>query len=299
MQSSWTVTPRRIAPLTWLLAASLLLSGCSRLPGIVPSTRTKRVQRSQVFDWEGTGVGVIAYTPKGWNVGEPTVLFMPGGGIAPRAYGCYGKTWGQLGIRTLILELADGASRNVRRERWRELVTVYGRLTAQQASRHVVIAGHSAGAYLTLIAAGANSRLGTWATNHCTTQGCTSLAAAGYVIISGQGAQSGEGDPPFWFARDAFRHLEPNRFVVYGTRDYAPGDPCISEENKAPTCRADAFTVDQDSGGAGQSVLRVVDGFTHNDFICHQSQLGALGQSERRRELTLEMGQWIRSVARR
>lgn len=246
-------------------------------------------------NWWSTAQTVLDVTPSGWTAESPAVIFAAAAGGEIDGYRCYADAWKAQGIRTLIPLMAGGITFEQRRSRWRQVNIIYEALRrapagnwrrpAQPISK-IVFAGHSFGAYIALLAAGADSRIGSEQAGNCDAAGCRPLAAAGYVVISGQPAQSARAEPPFWFARDAFRNLAPNRLVIYGTKDFVPTDPCMTEgQPGAPACRGDAASPGSASRGA---LLKVVDGFTHGDFGCENPA--------RVRPVQIEIGAWVLAV---
>ena len=245
-------------------------------------------------NWWWTAQTVLDVTPDGWTPDSPIVIFASALGGDIESYRCYAETWKTQGIRTLIPLMAGGMTFEQRRSRWRQLNIIYEALRREpagnwrrpaQAVSKIVVAGHSFGAYIALLAAGADSTIGSEQAGNCDDADCRPLPAAGYVVLSGQPAQSAKAAPPVWFAPDAFRNLAPNRLVMYGSRDFVPTDPCMTEGHPdAPACRGDAASGSTPAG----ATLKVIEGFTHSDFGC--------GDPARVRPVQLEIGTWILSV---
>src|SRR6185503_21080111 len=101
--------------------------------------------------------------------------------------------------------------------RWTEVSSVHRALSQLQDPRHIFFAGHSFGAYTSLLAAGADSRVASGQAGNCLTDECPALPAQGYVILSGQPAQNAVNAQPFWFGPSAFDRVALRRYVAYGT----------------------------------------------------------------------------------
>src|SRR6185369_9500210 len=94
------------------------------------------------------------------------------------------------GIRTISPYETNGTDTAGRQARWTEVSSVYRALAQLQDPRHIFFAGHSFGAYMTSLAAGADSRVGSGDAGNCVGDECPVLPAQGYVILSGQPAQN-------------------------------------------------------------------------------------------------------------
>jgi hypothetical protein len=186
--------------------------------------------------------------------------FMGGNTSPPSLYTCWSEVLAESCIRTVAPTLTNGEDFAARRARWTELRAVYGAVRADTPPSRIVLGGHSFGAYVTLLAAGADSRMGTDNAGNCDEAGCAPLESAGYVVISGQPSQSAVGEPPFWFGPTAFQSLAAGRYVTFGSNDSSPNDPCLSET--PPTCRNDSYAA------SPENVSDVVQGFGHLDFAC-------------------------------
>lgn len=263
-------------------------------------------QGTPTANWSATAQTVLDISPGNWTPSSPTVIFAGGAGGEIEPYRCYAETWQAQGIRTVIPLMAGGITFEQRRSRWRQLNTIYEALLRQPAGNwkrppvrreKLVIAGHSFGAYVALLAAGADSRLGQEQAGNCAADGrCAALSAAGYLILSGQPAQNARANPPFWFRPDAFRALAPGRLVIYGSKDFVPTDPCMTETVvDSPSCRGDAHTA-QPAASNRHSQLKVIEGFSHSDFGCTGVRKE---HAESLTNLQREIGEWIVQITNR
>jgi hypothetical protein len=256
-------------------------------------------QAPPAANWFATAQTVLDVAPDGWTSSSPVVIFASAAGGEIEPYRCFAETWKAQGIRTVIPLMAGGITFEQRRSRWRQLNIVYEALRREARGNwrrppspagKIVFAGHSFGAYVTLLAAGADSRVNGEQAGNCTDAGCSPLPAAGYVIISGQPAQNAKSEPLFWFARDAFRNLAPSRLVVFGTQDFVATDACMTAGAVAtPSCRGDAHTVNPQ-----HSTLIVVPDFTHGDFSCVPPEANRARLTAVQRQL----GEWILKVTK-
>ncbi|MEO1530354.1 MAG: alpha/beta hydrolase, partial [Planctomycetota bacterium] len=219
-------------------------------------------------DWRGTGVEVLSLTPNDWTPESATLIFSHGAGSSPETYICWGDVPARNGIRVLMPYLDTGITTRTRTSRYSDIAALHGEVSQEQSTDEIVFGGHSFGAYVTLLAASANGRLGNANPQNCSDTDCPTLSAAGYIMLSGQPAQSAQADPPFWFEEDAFENLAPGLTVVYGTEDYSQVDPCMAPFSGTPTCRGDAFTASVDSPEARANQEIVVPGFQHGNFSC-------------------------------
>jgi pimeloyl-ACP methyl ester carboxylesterase len=243
-------------------------------------------------NWRGSGIAAEVETPSGFDPATtPTVIFSHGANSSPRAYECYRQLWVERGIRTISPDLDDDITTG-RAARWSSIKAIHAALLREQSANHVFFSGHSFGAYTTLLAAGADSRTASQDAGNCGGTTCEVLAAAGYVPVSAQPAQSALRASPSWFGRDAFRALAPHRLVIFGSVDYSVEDPCMSSSSATvPICRADSTVIDSSSSAADAS-YQVIAGFSHNNFACGQgwpsrADVGLL------RQVVGVMGDWI------
>ena len=219
---------------------SLVITGFAFPAGAqVPTLET-------IANWQDTGVTVDVFTPSGWSAADPTVVFSHGDGASPIQYHCYREIWAEHGIRTISPYEANGTDTAGRQARWTEVSSVHRALSQLQDARHIFFAGHSFGAYATLLAAGADSRVVSGQAGNCLGDECPALPAQGYVILSGQPAQNAVNLQPYWFGPSAFDRLAPRRYVAYGTADYSPLDACMA--SGTPACRGDSYTIDSTRG---------------------------------------------------
>jgi len=256
-------------------------------------------QQPATANWYATAQTVLDVVPDGWNSRSPVVIFASARGGDFESYRCYAEAWKEQGIRTVIPLMAGGITFEQRRSRWRQLNIIYEALRREVAGNwkrepspadKIVFAGHSFGAYVALLAAGADSRLHGQQAGNCADGGCPPLPAAGYLIISGQPAQTAKSDPLFWFAKDALRNLASPRLVVYGTRDFVDTDACLTAGAvEVPMCRGDAHTAKPE-----QSTLLVVPEFEHSNFGCAQPEPARARLAVVQRQ----MGDWILKVTK-
>lgn len=252
-------------------------------PWFTPSTNTAWIRRgvpidySALFpnatvertqDWRGSGQAALVVTPNGWQASNATVIFSHGAGSSPENYVCWPQLYADRNIRTILPYTPGAISPQTRASRFTVLQRIHRVAVQQQGSNRIVFGGHSFGAYATLLAAGADGRVTGVDPGNCSGTSCSPLAAAGYLVISGQPAQSAEATAPFWFPRSGFGALQGGRYVIYGSRDFSSTDPCLSAARNNPLCRSDSYTVDQASATALGNRLRLVDGFDHGAFGC-------------------------------
>ena len=149
--------------------ASLGLAACAHPLSHSASQRAVVAAETVTIDVvEMNGVQVTRYTPRGWTVRQPTIIFSSGAGVPDSEYACYGHLWAEQGLRTMMPTFVVDLSGYLgRQQRWRQLSAVYAGVVARQDRRRVVLAGHSAGAYVTLLAAGADSRLRGYSLDNC------------------------------------------------------------------------------------------------------------------------------------
>jgi hypothetical protein len=274
---------------TRFLAISLAITGFAFPAGAqVPTLET-------IANWQGTGVTVDVFTPSGWSVADPTVVFSHGDGLSPTQYHCYREIWAEHGIRTISPYETDGTDTAGRQARWTEVSSVHRALSQLQDPRHIFFAGHSFGAYTTLLAAGADSRLGSGQAGNCPSDECPALPAQGYVILSGQPAQNAVNPQPYWFGTSAFDHLAPRRYVAYGTADYSPLDACMA--SGSPACRGDSYTIDGTRAADLGLELHVQDGFTHLMFLCGPNWRTTHTEPAAIQALGDDIARWIASVS--
>lgn len=224
------------------------------------------VERSA--NWKGSGETALVVTPDDWSAGGPTLIFSHGAGSTPESYACWPELLAARGIRTVMPVLASDITPANRARRFTTLQAVHKAVADEQGTRALFFAGHSFGAYATLLAAGADGRLDGIDPGNCTGASCPALPAAGYVVISGQPAQTASADPLFWFARNAFASLAAGRLVIYGSRDFSTTDPCLSASRGDPSCRGDSYAVDAGQAAALGNRLIIADGFSHGAFAC-------------------------------
>jgi hypothetical protein len=252
-------------------------------PWFTPATNTAWIKRARPVsdaglfpgvsversaDWLGSGEEALVVTPDGWRAGDPTLIFSHGAGSAPESYACWPERLAERGIRTVLPVLASDITPRNRALRFASLRAIHGAIAAREGTRGLFFGGHSFGAYASLLAAGADGRLPGIDPGNCTPGGCAPLAAAGYVILSGQPAQSALDEPPFWFSHQAFAGLAPDRLVIHGSRDFSTTDTCLSASRGDPACRADSYRVDEGAAQAQGNRLVVVEDFAHGDFAC-------------------------------
>ena len=186
---------------TKFLAIGLMITGFALPAGAqVPTLET-------IPNWEATGVTVDVFTPSGWSAADPTVVFSHGDGLSPSPYHCYREIWAEHGIRTISPYQTNGTAVAGRQARWTEISSVHAALSQLQEPRHIFFAGHSFGAYVTSLAAGADSNVVGGQAGNCVGDECPALPAQGYVILSGQPAQNAVNAQPYWFGPSAFDDL--------------------------------------------------------------------------------------------
>ena len=268
---------------------SLVITGFAFPAGAqVPTLET-------IANWQDTGVTVDVFTPSGWSAADPTVVFSHGDGASPIQYHCYREIWAEHGIRTISPYEANGTDTAGRQARWTEVSSVHRALSQLQDPRHIFFAGHSFGAYATLLAAGADSRVVGGQAGNCLGDECPALPAQGYVILSGQPAQNAVNPQPYWFGTSAFDHLAPRRYVAYGTADYSPLDACMA--SGSPACRGDSYTIDSTRAADLGLELHAQDGFTHLMFVCGPNWRTTHTAPAAIQALGDDIARWIASVS--
>jgi hypothetical protein len=274
---------------TKFLAIGLAITGFAFPAGAqVPTLET-------IANWEATGVTVDVFTPSGWSTADPTVVFSHGDTLSPSQYHCYRDIWAAHGIRTISPYETNGTDTAGRQARWTEISSVHRALSELQDPRHIFFAGHSFGAYASLLAAGADSRLASGQAGNCPSDDCPALPAQGYVILSGQPAQNAVNAQPYWFGPSAFDHLAPRRYVAYGSADYSPLDACMA--SGTPACRGDSYTIDGAQAAERGSELHVQDGFTHLTFVCGPNWRTTHSAAAAIQALGDDIARWIASVS--
>jgi len=278
-----------MTPATRFLAISLVITGFAFPAGAqVPILET-------IANWQATGVTVDVFTPPGWSAADPTVVFSHGDQLSPSTYHCYREIWAEHGIRTISPYETNGTDTAGRQARWTEVSSVHGALSQLQDPRHIFFAGHSFGAYATLLAAGADSRLVGEQAGNCLGDECPALPAQGYVILSGQPAQNAVNPQPYWFEPSAFDRLAPRRYVAYGTADSSPLDACMA--SGTPACRGDSYTIDGTRAADLGLELHVQDGFTHLMFVCGPNWRTTHTAPAAIQALGDDIARWIASVS--
>lgn len=250
-------------------------------------------------DWLATGIPVEQLTPAGWDPARhPTLIFMHGDNTAPSQYHCYRELLAACCVRSIYprqpttkRSQLEALSWDQRFIRWSNLVGIYEKVAAEQEPSRIFIGGHSIGAYTALLAAGAKSAIDGERARNCKPGRCRPLPAAGYISISGWPAQSARKRKPFWFSKDAFEALSPNRYVAYGTRDNGRADPCLLRQ--PPTCRGDAYQVDADRAEQLNLRLDVVEGFEHFHFMCNADWRVSHQQPAKMRDFVERLADWI------
>ena len=253
------------------------------------------VQAVTVANFAGSGVSADVVTPTGFNPSrDPTVVFSHGNKSEPSQYACWSELLAKLCIRTVSPMLTNTTSSEgdfvARQARWTEISAVYTGVRTDTPSTRIVFAGHSFGAYTTLLAAGADRRIGSETAGNCTASGCQALAAAGYVVISGQPAASARNPVPFWFAPTAFSALAPGRYVTFGSVDSSPNDVCL--DDRPPMCRNDSYT------SAAENTSDIVPDFRHIDFACGARWRTTHAKPAAMEALVGRVGVWVRSRTR-
>lgn len=162
------------------VAKSLLLGLALTAFALPAAAQTPTLET--VADWQATGVAVDVFTPPGWSIEDPTVVFSHGDQTSPSQYHCYREIWAEHGIRTISPYEQNGSDNAGRQARWSQIRKVYHALSELQEPRRLFFAGHSFGAYATLLAAGADSRTGNLNALNCHGDECPALPAQGYVI---------------------------------------------------------------------------------------------------------------------
>ncbi len=246
-------------------------------------------------NWEATGVTVDVYTPSGWSASDPTVVFSHGDGLSPSPYHCYREVWAEHGIRTISPYQTNGTAVAGRQARWAEILNVYVALSRLQEPRRIFFAGHSFGAYVTSLAAGADSNVAGGQAGNCAGDDCPALPAQGYIVLSGQPAQNAANAEPYWFGLSAFDDLAPRRYVAYGSADASPLDACMA--SGVPACRGDAYTIDGAHAADLGLELRVQDGFAHLTFTCGPNWRLTHSQPAAMEALVDDIAEWIASVS--
>lgn len=252
-------------------------------PWFTPTTNTAWIKRGVPIDytalianaavertqnWRGSGQAALVVTPNAWNTAQPTILFSHGAGSSPESYLCWPQIYAENNFRTVLPYLPSVITPQTRAERFSALQRMHAAALQQQAATKLFFAGHSFGAYATLLTAGADGRLNGTDPGNCIGPTCAPLAAGGYIVISGQPAQSALNASPYWFSRTAFSALAAGRFVLYGSRDYSTTDLCLSAGVGNPSCRGDSFTIDENRATELGNQRRVVSGFEHGSFAC-------------------------------
>jgi hypothetical protein len=248
-----------------------------------------------IANWQDTGVTVDVFTPPGWSAVDPTVVFSHGDTLSPSTYHCYREIWAEHGIRTISPYETNGTDTAGRQARWTEVSSVHRALSQLQNPRHIFFAGHSFGAYVTLLAAGADSRVASGHAGNCPSDECPVLPAQGYIILSGQPAQNAVNPQPYWFGLSAFDRLAPRRYVAYGSADNSPLDACMA--SGTPTCRGDSYTIDGARAADLGLNLHVQDGFTHLMFTCGPNWRTTHAAPAAIQALGDDIAGWIASVS--
>jgi hypothetical protein len=275
--------------------AAKFLTIASFLAGFAIPAAAQVPTLETIPNWQATGVTVDVFTPPGWSAVDPTVIFSHGDGLSPSRYHCYRDIWAAHGIRTISPYETNGTDLAGRQARWMEVSGVYGALSQLQDPRRIFFAGHSLGAYETLLAAGADSRIAAGQAGNCLDDECPALPAQGYVVLSGQPAQNAVNVPPYWFGPSAFGHLAPRRYVAYGSADYSPLDACMA--SGAPACRGDSYTIDGAEAADRGSELHVQDGFAHLTFVCGPNWRTTHTAVAAIQALGDDIARWIASVS--
>jgi pimeloyl-ACP methyl ester carboxylesterase len=250
-------------------------------------------------DWMETGISVEQLVPEGWDPARhPTLIFLHGDNTAPSQYHCYRELLASCCVRSLYprqptskRSQLEPLGWDLRFIRWTNLVTIYEKVAAEQEAARIFVGGHSIGAYTALLAAGARSEIAGRSARDCDADSCRPLAAAGYIAISSWPAQGARKRRPFWFPRRAFEALSPNRYVAYGTRDNARADRCLRQQ--PPSCRGDAYLVDQQRADELNLRLDVVEGFEHTHFMCNPDWRKSHQHPQQIRAFVERLADWV------
>lgn len=254
-------------------------------------------------DWHGSGIEVDELVPDGWDPERhSTLIFLHGDNTAPDQYHCYRELLASCCVRSLYPRQPTSARSGMeplgwdqRHVHWLNLAAIYFEVIRQQNKDRIFIGGHSIGAYTSMLAAGARSRVRRDRVGNCTRRSCRPLRAAGYISISGWPAQSSRARRPFWFAKRAFGRLQPNRYVAYGSLDTSRTDSCLHQT--PPTCRGDAYEVDRERADELNLSLDVIEGFEHKHFMCNDDWRESHEHPEQMRDFVERIGDWIAETA--